>query len=119
MKAFQRILMAMDFSQASLPAWKMALAMAKENRAALFVFHAYEPPNVVQAEAVAPGVYEEWDQNVRASVIKKVDLLVNEAQKTGVNTTRIVEAGSPDESIVKTAEDVVKVQGTPTFVIEG
>ena len=105
MKAFQRILMATDFSQASLPAWKMALAMAKENRAALFVFHAYEPPNVVQAEAVAPGVYGEWDQNVRASVIKKVDLLVNEAQKTGVNTTRIVEAGSPDESIVKTAED--------------
>lgn len=105
MKPFQRILMATDFSEASLPAWKRALAMAKENRAALFVVHAYEPPNVTQAEAVAPGVYEEWDQNVRASVIKKVDLLVNEAQKAGVDTTRIIEAGNSYQSIVKAAED--------------
>lgn len=105
MTPFKRILMATDFSEASLPAWKRALAMAKENRAALFVVHAYEPPNVVQAEAVTPGIYEEWDQGVRASVIKKVDLLVNEAQKAGVDTTRIVEAGNPYEAIVKTAED--------------
>lgn len=105
MKPFQRILMATDFSEASLPAWKRALAMARENRAALLVVHAYEPPNVVQAAAVAPGVYEEWDQNVRASASKKLDLLVNEAQKAGVDATRIVEAGNADESIVKAAED--------------
>lgn len=93
MKPFQRILMATDFSEASLPAWKRALAMAKENRAALLVVHAYEPPNVVQAG------------DVRASVSKKLDLLVNEAQKADVHATRIVEAGNPDKSIVKAAKD--------------
>jgi nucleotide-binding universal stress UspA family protein len=105
MKPYQRILMATDFSEASLPAWKRALAMAKENQRALFVIHAYEPPNVVQAAAVAPFVYEEWNQNVRASVRKKLDLLVGEAQTAGVHATGIVEAGNPDESILKAADD--------------
>ena len=116
MKPFQRIVMATDFSEASIPAWKRALLMAKENRAALLVVHAYEPPNMAQAAAVAPGIYEEWDRNVRASANKKLDLLVIEAQKAGVNATRIVEAGNADESIVKAAGDYeadLIIMGTP------
>ena len=105
MKPHQRILMATDFSEASLPAWKRALAMAKESQTELFVIHAYEPPNVVQAAAVAPFVYEDWNQKVRASASKRLDLLVVEAQTAGEHATGIVEAGNADESIVKAAED--------------
>ena len=105
MKPYQRILMATDFSEASLPAWKRALAMAKESQTELFVIHAYEPPNVVQAAADAPFVYEDWTQKVRASASKRLDLLVVEAQTAGVHATAIVEAGNADESIVKAAED--------------
>ena len=104
MKEFQRILMATDFSEASLPAWKKALAMAKGG-GTLFIVHAYEPPNVAQAEAIGGSVYEEWDQNVRAGSNEKLDLMVGEARRAGVNATRILEAGNAEESIVRAAED--------------
>ena len=47
MACFQRILMATDFSDASLSAWKKALSLAAENAAELAIVHAYEPPNLV------------------------------------------------------------------------
>ena len=106
MKPFQRILMATDFSEASIPAWNRALSLATENGAALFVVHAYEPPNMVQASMVAPGVYDEWNQNVRAGAEKKLDLLVAEAGKLNVEARRTLAAGHADEAIVKTAEDL-------------
>jgi nucleotide-binding universal stress UspA family protein len=105
MKPFQRILVATDFSEASGPAWTRALTMAKESRAALVVVHAYEPPNVAQAEAVAPGVFDDWDRNVREMAGKKLDALVREAQSLGLYASRVVQPGDPDESIVKVAAD--------------
>ena len=106
MKPFQRILVATDFSEASIPAWNRALSLAEENRAALFVVHAYEPPNMVQASMVAPGVYDEWNQNVRAGAEKKLDLLVAEARKLNLQAHRTLAAGHADEAIVSTAEEL-------------
>ena len=106
MMPFQRILMATDFSEASLPAWKRALSLARENAAALFVVHAYEPPNAVQAGMVAPGVYEEWDRNLREKANEKLDLLVAEARQLGIETHRGAEAGHAEEAIVKLARDL-------------
>ncbi len=106
MKPYQRILIATNFSEASVPAWKRALSMAKENQTALFVIHAYERPNVVQAAAVAPFVYEEWKQKVRASASRKLDLLIGEAQTAGLHATGILEAGNADEVILKAAENI-------------
>ncbi|HEY6148391.1 MAG TPA: universal stress protein [Thermoanaerobaculia bacterium] len=106
MKPFQRILMATDFSEASIPAWNRALSLATENAAALFVVHAYEPPNAVQASMVAPGVYEEWSQNLRAGAEQKLDLLVAEARKLGLQAHRSVAAGHVDEAIIKTAQEL-------------
>lgn len=104
MREFQRILMATDFSEASLPAWKKALAMAKGG-GTLFIFHAYEPPNVAQAEAIGSSVYQEWDQNLRAGINEKLDLMVNEARRAGINATRMLEAGNAEELIVRVADD--------------
>lgn len=106
MKPFQRILMATDFSEASIPAWNRALSLAVENAATLFVVHAYEPPNAVQAAMVAPGVYEEWNENLRTGAAKKLDVLVAEARKLGLQAHRGVAAGRTDEAIVKTAEEL-------------
>ena len=105
MKPFRRILMATDFSEASLPAWKRALSLARENEAALYVVHAYEPPNLVHTGGIVPGQYEVWDQNVRAAANEKLDDLVAEAASLGIQADRVVEAGFPEEAIVKAAED--------------
>ena len=106
MKPFQRILMATDFSEASIPAWNRAVSLAAENAATLFVVHAYEPPNAAQATMVGPGVYEEWSQNLRSGAEKKLDVLVAEARKLGLQAQRGVAVGHVDEAIVKTAEDL-------------
>jgi len=106
MKPFQRILVATDFSEASIPAWNRALSLAAENAGSLFVVHAYEPPNAAQATMVGPGVYEEWNQNLRTGAEKKLDVLVAEARKSGVQAHRGVAAGRVDEAIVKTAEEL-------------
>jgi nucleotide-binding universal stress UspA family protein len=98
--------MATDFSEASIPAWKRALSLATENAATLFVVHAYAPPNAAQATMVAPGVYEEWNQNLRTAAEKKLDVFVAEGRKLGLQTHRGVAAGHADEAIVKTAEEL-------------
>jgi len=105
MGTFRRILMATDFSEASQPAWNTALTLAADNEAALYVVHAYEPPNLIHTGGIVPGQYEAWDQNVRASANEKLDDLVVEALKLGVQADRTVEAGFPEEAIVKAAEE--------------
>jgi nucleotide-binding universal stress UspA family protein len=105
MEPFRRILMATDFSEASQPAWKRALSLAAENAAALYVVHAYEPPNLIHTGGIAPGHYEAWDQNVRAGANEKLDFLVAEAVGLGIQADRTVEAGFPEEAIVNAARD--------------
>jgi nucleotide-binding universal stress UspA family protein len=105
MKSFQRILMATDFTEASGPAWDRAVALARENGAELFVAHVYEPPNSVQAEAVAPGVFEEWNTTLRANVARKLQLIAGEAWKSGVLAHTLVLTGMPDEAIAEAARE--------------
>lgn len=105
MTPFHRILMATDFSDASAPAWRRAVAIARENKAELLVTHAYLPPNPAQAGAVAPGVYEEWEGNLRTDVEKKLQLLVDDAQRSNVVARPVVLTGNPDEAIAKAAEE--------------
>jgi nucleotide-binding universal stress UspA family protein len=106
MSTFRRILMATDFSEASLPAWDRALSLAADNGADLFVVHAYEPPNLVHTGGIAPGRYEEWDQAVRAAANEKLDLFVAQARKVGIRAHRSVEAGNADEAVIKAARDL-------------
>ena len=104
MSTFHRIMVATDFTAASTPAFRRALELAKGDGAELIVAHAYAPPNVAQAEAVAPGVYEEWDRNLRIATEKQLDGLVENARKAGANARGLAVAGPPDEAIAETAK---------------
>jgi nucleotide-binding universal stress UspA family protein len=104
MSTFHRIMVATDFTAASTPAFRRALELAKGDGAELIVAHAYEPPNVAQAEAVAPGVYEEWDRNLRTATEKQLDGLVDDARKAGANARAVAIAGTPDEALAETAK---------------
>ena len=52
MKPFNRIMVATDFTEASAPAFQEAIELAKKNGSELLISHAYQPPNMVQADAV-------------------------------------------------------------------
>jgi nucleotide-binding universal stress UspA family protein len=104
MKQFNRILLATDFTPASALAIEKAIAIAKESGARLLIAHAYDPPNLTQAESVGPGVYEEWDQNLRTLVERKLQPLVESARRQLVDAQPLVLPGSPHEAIVEAAK---------------
>src|SRR5262245_46776913 len=115
MKPFKRILVATDLTDASKPAFKEAVEMAQDAGAVLMIAHAYQTPNAAQADAVAPGVYEEWDRNLRSGVEAKLKPLVEEAKKEGVNARPLVLSGVPYEAIaeaVQTQRADLVVMGT-------
>jgi nucleotide-binding universal stress UspA family protein len=105
MNPFKRIMVATDFTDASKPAFEEAIELAQKNGSELLIGHAYQPPNMTQADAVAPGVYEEWDRNLRIPIEKKLRDLVNDAKKAGVLAKPLVLTGAPYEAIVDAAKE--------------
>jgi universal stress protein A len=103
MKLFQRIIVATDLSPASEPALKEAIGLAKENGAELLIAHAYQPPSVVEAQSISAGVYEEWDQSIRAGVKVRLQELVESAAKEGVQAKSLILTGAPYEAIAEAA----------------
>jgi nucleotide-binding universal stress UspA family protein len=113
MKSFQRVMVATDFTSASTAALREAVQMAQRSGGELIVVHAYTPPNVIQAEAVAPGVYQEWERNVRVAVETKLGALIDGARKAGVNARALAVSGTPDEAIAEAA----KLNGADLLVL--
>lgn len=105
MNLFHRILVATDFGEVSTPAFQEALLMAKENGAELLIANAYQPPSVVEADTVAPGVYEEWDSNIRTDIEKKLNALVEQAKAAGVEARPLILPGVPDRAITEAAKE--------------
>jgi nucleotide-binding universal stress UspA family protein len=105
MKLFHRILMATDFTPASEPALKEAIEMAKGNGTELLIAHAYHPPDLVLTQSVAAGVYEEWDQNLRAETEEKLQPLLGKARLEGVKAQGLVLSGAPYEAIAEAAKE--------------
>jgi nucleotide-binding universal stress UspA family protein len=103
MKTFRRILLATDLTPASEPALEEAITLAAENHAELIVAHAYEPPNLPQAAAVGPDVYEEWDGNLREDAEQRTAPLVQRARDAGVKVSSLVLRGAAYDVILETA----------------
>jgi nucleotide-binding universal stress UspA family protein len=105
MKRFNRILVATDFTEASTPAFQEAIELGRRNGSELLISHAYQPPGMTQADAVAPGVYDEWDRNLRARVEGKLQGLVEAAEKAGVLARPLILTGDAYEAIVDAAKE--------------
>jgi universal stress protein A len=105
MKPFKHILVATDLSPASDPALKEALVLAKENGAELLIAHAYQPPTILEAQSLAGGAYEEWDQSLREDVEKRLQPIVEDAAREGVAAKPLVLAGAPYEAIAEAAKE--------------
>jgi nucleotide-binding universal stress UspA family protein len=103
---FQRILVATDFSAASAPAVARATVLARETSAELTIAHAYQPPSLILDGYVPPATYEKWDRSLEEEAGKKLQRLVEDAQKAGVVAIPLVLTGAPDEAITEAAKNL-------------
>jgi nucleotide-binding universal stress UspA family protein len=105
MKPFNRIMVPTDFTEASAPAFQEAIELARKYGSELLIGHAYQPPNMIPADVFASDVYEEWDRNLRLRVEEKLQGLVDDAKKAGVQAKPLVLSGAPYEAIVDAAKE--------------
>jgi nucleotide-binding universal stress UspA family protein len=104
MSQFRRILHPSDFSPASRPAFRRALALARANRASLTIAHVYSVVVPMMGEGYATAqVYERWLADVRADAQRRLDRLVARARKSGVRARGLLLEGIPHYRIVRAA----------------
>jgi nucleotide-binding universal stress UspA family protein len=93
-----------DFSRASTPAFKRAMAMAKDNRAQLLVVHVLAPAVPVMTDGyVSPKVYEDMEAAARADAQKQLRRLAEQAKRSGVRVRPILLEGVAHERIAQAA----------------
>jgi universal stress protein A len=105
MPRIRRILHATDFSRASTPALKRAVALSKTNHARLLVLHVMTPPALaLPGEGyVSPALYESLERSARAQALKRLDAVVARARAAGVRATPLLLEGVPHELIRRAA----------------
>ena len=104
MSGFRRILHATDFSPASRPAFRQALALAREGRGRLTLVHVYSAVLPIAGEGyVTAGVYDRWIADIQRDAQRRLDRLVAQARKRGVRARGLLLEGLPHERIVRTA----------------
>ena len=104
MKPVRRILVATDFSAASRPAFRQAVAWAAESGAALWIAHVAAPPPPLSADGyVLPRFYEDITLAIQTDAEKKLRLLRGEARKSGVSARLLLLRGSPHEALNRAA----------------
>jgi nucleotide-binding universal stress UspA family protein len=114
---FRRILHPTDLSSASAAAFRLALDLAKTERARLVLIHVVSEPAMAFAGdiPVPPAVYKNLEVAARAAAGKGLDRLVARARQAGVRVTTQITNGPVHARIVAAARreraDVI-VMGT-------
>lgn len=103
-----KILVATDFSRASIPAVELALGLAKGTGAAIDLLHVWDRPVHVQNGYVVgppgtpPKSLEEFFADVRGL---ELDAWLRDLRESGVTASARVELGDPVGTIVRIARD--------------
>ena len=104
MKSFRRILHPTDFSVASRPAFKRALALARNNDASLTILHVIAPFAPILGEGyIPPRTWESIELQVRSQAQRELAKLVARARKAEVRATSLVQEGPAADRIVRAA----------------
>ena len=99
-----RILVATDFSPASAPAFRHAVAACRKGKASLLVAHVLEPPFPFTTEGyVLPQFYDEIAAALRVEAEKKMRKLLAVARRAGVPARGLLLRGSPHDAIARAA----------------
>jgi universal stress protein A len=101
---FRRVLFGTDFSPASRPAFRRAIALARQSRGRLLIVHVVPSGMPLGAEGyVTPRMYQEMETAIRQSAQKQLDRLVAQAKKAGVAARGLLLTGAAPEAIALTA----------------
>ena len=101
---FRRVLFGTDFSPASRPAFRRAVALARQSRGRLLIVHVVPSGMPMGAEGyVTPRMYQEMETAIRKSAQKQLDRLVAQAKKGGVAVRGLLLTGAAPEAIALTA----------------
>ena len=101
---FRRVLFGTDFSPASRPAFRRAIALARQSRGRLLIVHVVPSGMPMGAEGyVTPRMYQEMETAIRKSAQKQLDRLVAQAKKAGVAARGVLLTGAAPEAIALTA----------------
>ena len=104
MSRHRRILHPTDFSGASGAALKRAIALAKADKAQLFLAHVVAPPMPIAGEGyIPPNLYEDLEASARKYAEKKLAALQVKARAAGVRAASLVLEGVAHEQIVRAA----------------
>ena len=99
----RRILFATDFSDASRAAWKLALELAKANRARLRILHVVAPLALAQGLRWA---YAEAEAEARRDARKRLQALRESARKAGARAEVLLVRAVAHEGIVRAARSM-------------
>ena len=100
MSRARRILHATDFSSASRPAFARTLALAKKDRAQLFLLHVLVPPSPFLGDRLPPS-YLELQARARREAERRLAAAALRARKTGLRVHATLVAGAPAEEILR------------------
>ena len=103
MTAFHRILHPTDFSRASAPAFRRAVALARACRAPLVVLHVMTPPSPFIGEGAPPSSYAELLILARRSAKRRLAAVLARARRERVRAQAIFAEGLPADGILRAA----------------
>jgi nucleotide-binding universal stress UspA family protein len=102
MARFRHVLHATDFSPASAKAFRIAVELARADRAPLTVVHVLAPLVAVVGDGnLPPTTYAQLEATTRAAARKQLDRLVRRAKAARVRATGLLLSGPPHEQIVR------------------
>jgi universal stress protein A len=105
MARIRRIVHATDFSKASLPAFRKAVELAKENKASLPIIHVLPSMPMVADAYIAATAYDELLRGQRAQADKAMARLLKRARAAGVRAVgKIVDFGVVSDTVVRFAK---------------
>ena len=103
-KPLRRILHATDFSPASRPALRMALGLARRERAALLLLHVLTPPSpFAPPGGRIPSSYLALIDAARREARRRLAALLEESRAAGARVRARLVAGGPAAEILKVA----------------
>ena len=105
MRAFRRIVFPTDFSPASRPAARKAVALAKRERAQLIVVHVLSALPVMPGSYVSPSVWDDLELGQRTQAARQLRSVVAKAKTAGARASGVlIDFGVTHEQIVRYAK---------------
>jgi universal stress protein A len=103
MTAFRRILHPTDFSRASAPALRRAVALARACRALLVLLHVMTPPSPFIGEGTPPSSYADLLIVARRSARRRLAAALARVRRERVRAQAIFAEGLPADEILRAA----------------